>query len=127
MNNLREAFNSALIVGGLIGMGSGTVGAVRTVLSPEVWQIPAITQELRNDFQVGEECIGFGPAVPICHDVADKSLSPEQAEEQITLFRRELENRTESINRAVNSQLPLDLALILGGGAAVGAARREKK
>lgn len=127
MRNIREALNSALIVGGLMAMGGGSVDAVQTVLSPEVRVIPAITQELRNDFKVQEECVGLGPAGMVCQDVADKMLAPDEAAQQITSFRKELEQRTESINQMMNRRLPIDVALMVGGGVAVHLAQRKKK
>lgn len=79
MRNIEKAINNALIVGGIIGIGAGAMDAVSVALNPEVIKAQGIEQELRNDFQVHEVCIVFGPEVPICRDVADKMLAPDEA------------------------------------------------
>jgi len=121
MKNIRETLSNALVIGGLLTTVGSAVDAVRTNNnSQETQQKLSITENLKNEFHVREDCDFTGvPSPPVCSDHVE-GVS-DSAEEELVLdeFRNELVSGLQQVppDERARRRLTEDVGGMIAGAA----------
>jgi hypothetical protein len=99
MKNIRETLSNALAIGGLVTTVGSAVDAVRTNSSSrETQQRQSITEEIRNEFHVRQDCGFVGvPGSGVCSDHIDGIFDSGEEELVLEKFRNELSAKLRQI------------------------------
>lgn len=131
MKNIREALSNALAIGGLLTTLGSAVDAVRTNnSSQETQQRQFITDELRNEFHVREDC-GFAgvPGSVVCSDHIEDALDSGKEAAILDEFRNELAKELRQVppDQSARRRFAGDIAGIIAGEVILFSAGSGKK
>jgi len=131
MKNIRETLSNALAIGGLMTTVGSAVDFVRTDHnSPETQQRQSITDELRNEFHVRQDC-GFAgvPGSVVCSDHIEGVTSADEEAIVLDEFGETLSTELSQVPKDQNARRRqvIDTVGVLAGEVIVLSADRIKR
>lgn len=132
MKNIRETLSNALVIGGLLTTAGSAVDAMRTnQSSQETQKIQSITNELRNEFHVRQDCNFVGvPGSVVCSDHIGGAVNSIEEVFVLDEFRNKLSTELNQVQPDQNARRQLakdSVGMIAGAVVSLSVSRRKKE